>query len=180
VLSPADAQLALAWHAAQVPLADVLHVLRTGHQRLRASGTTRGAQPPSLSLQAFAAAVEARARVRPLQIVSSAQTLTAQLLHASRRARLPARALWEALASRAETLLSSGADTYWTEAIAALRASLRELPRLTRLKAGAALRERLARRPGDMPRSRYRRSLQLQLLSASSEKLDVPPAAFLL
>jgi hypothetical protein len=31
-----------------------------------------------------------------------------------------------------------------------------------------------------MPRRRYQRSLQLQLLSAASETLDVPPSAFLL
>jgi hypothetical protein len=31
-----------------------------------------------------------------------------------------------------------------------------------------------------MPRRRYQRSLQLMLLSASSERLGLPPAAFLL
>jgi len=42
------------------------------------------------------------------------------------------------------------------------------------------LRERMAPRPAAMPRARYRKSLQLQLLSAASERLGVPPRAFLL
>jgi hypothetical protein len=183
LLSPADAQLALAWHAAGVPLPDVLHVLSTGRSRLRANrATARGAQPTALSLQTFAAAVESRASgLRKASRIASApdESLTLQLLRAAGRARLPARGAWEALAARAESLLAAGADAYWTEAIAALRASLRELPRDSALAAGAALRKRLARRPGDMPRRRYRRSLQLQLLSATSESLGVPPRAFL-
>jgi hypothetical protein len=184
LLSPADAQLALSWHAAGVPLSDALHVLRTGKQRLRGAATrTRGAQVPALTLQAFAAAVEdvaKRTRRSPLRLVGAAQGLSVQLREATRKARLPARLAWESLAERADGLLSAGTETYWSEAIAALRASLRELPRAAALRAGAALRKRLARRPSEMPRRRYQRSLQLQLLSAASETLDVPPSAFLL
>jgi hypothetical protein len=182
LLSPADAQLALAWHAAGVPLPDVLHVLSTGRSRLRGGGATaRGAQPTALSLQTFASAVEARTRGlrKAPRVAAASEALTPQLLRAARRVRLPARAAWEALAARAESLLATGADAYWTEAIAALRASLREMPRSSALAAGAALRKRLARRPREMPRPRYRRSLQLQLLSAASESLDVPPRVFL-
>ncbi|GAC1606257.1 MAG: hypothetical protein NVS4B10_20310 [Myxococcales bacterium] len=181
LLSPADAQLALAWHAARVPLSEVLHVLSTGKSRLRGrGGTARGAQPAAVSLQTFAAAVEARARgARKVACTAATQDLAQQLLQATRRTRLPARAAWEALAGRAQNLLAAGADSYWTEAIAALCASLREMPRASALSAGAALRKRLARRPAGMPRRRYRRSLQLQLLSATSDTLDVPPRAFL-
>ena len=184
LLSPVDAQLALSWHAAGVPIEGVLHVLRTGRQRLRAgTARTRGAQPPSLSLQAFAYAVESLSRAQPRATPKSpfaSQSLSFQLLQATRRPKLPARAAWESLAGQAETLLSSSADGYWTCAIAALHQSLREMPRAAALQAGALLRMRLARRPREMPRARYRRSLQLLLLCAASEKLDVPPAAFLL
>jgi hypothetical protein len=38
----------------------------------------------------------------------------------------------------------------------------------------------MAPRPKAMPRALYRRSLQLQLLAAASERLGVPPRAFLL
>jgi hypothetical protein len=62
----------------------------------------------------------------------------------------------------------------------ALKTALRELPRSAGLQAGAALRARLAPRPRSMPRRRYQRSLQLMLLSASSERLGLPPRAFLL
>src|ERR1700737_4511375 len=109
-----------------------------------------------------------------------AQGLSLQLQQATRKTRLPARRAWESLAERAEGLLSAGTEAYWSEAIADLRASLRELPRAAVLRAGAPLRKRLARRPSGMPRRRYQRSLQLQLLSAASETLDVPPGAFLL
>ena len=54
-------------------------------------------------------------------------------------------------------------------------ASLREMARGQRLQCGAALRERRAPRPPALPRSEYRRALQLQLLAASSERLSVPP-----
>ena len=184
LLSPVDAQLALSWHAAGVPLSDVLHVLRTGKQRLRGTATrTRGAQAPALTLQAFAAAVEdvaKRARRSIPRLSGPAQGLSLQLQQATRKTRLPARRAWESLAERAEGLLSAGTEAYWSEAIAALRASLRELPRAAVLRAGAALRKRLARRPSGMPRRRYQRSLQLMLLAAASERLGLPPRAFLL
>jgi hypothetical protein len=183
LLSPPDAQLALSWHAAGVPLSDVLHVLRTGKQRLRGTTRTRGAQAPALTLQAFAGAVAdvaKRARRPAPRFEGPAQGLSLQLQEAARKARLPARHAWETLAERAEELLSAGTEAYWSGAIAALRASLRELPRGAVLRAGAALRKRMARRPSEMPRRRYQRSLQLQLLSAASETLDVPPGAFLL
>ena len=64
--------------------------------------------------------------------------------------------------------------------MAALKAALRELPRAAALQAGSALRSRIAPRPPAMTRRRYQRSLQLMLLSASSERLGVPPRAFLL
>ena len=183
LLSPVDAQLALSWHAAGVPIEGVLHVLKTGRQRLRAGGArTRGAQPPALSLQAFAFAIQSLARAQPrtARAPFAPPTLQLQLLQAARRPRLPARAAWEELAGQAEALISASRDAYWTGAIAALRQSLRELPRAAALRAGTLLRSRLARRPREMPRARYRRSLQLQLLCAASETLDVPPAAFLL
>lgn len=185
LLSPADAQLALSWHAAGVPLADVLHVVRTGKQRLRggAAAAPRGAQATALSLHAFAGAVEQRARqarrARPPAGLAESG-LSPQLRRATARARLPARGAWEALAARADDLLSRGSDAYWSSAVDALLASLRELPRKEVLRAGVALRERRAPRPAEMPRRRYRRSLQLQLLSATSETLGVPPADFLL
>ncbi len=78
-------------------------------------------------------------------------------------------------------MLSEGSgEGYWTAAVRTLKVALRELPRASALQAGAALRQRLAPRPRGMPRSRYRRSLQLMLLSASSERLGLPPRAFLL
>lgn len=186
LLSPADAQLALSWHTAGVPLADVLHVVRTGKQRLRgaaANSPPRGAQATALSLHAFAAAVEQRARqarrARPPADAAEAG-LSPQLRRATARARLPARGAWEDLAARADDLLSRGTDAYWSSAVDALLASLRELPRKDVRRVGGALRERRAPRPAEMPRRRYRRSLQLQLLSAASDTLGVPPAAFLL
>jgi len=81
---------------------------------------------------------------------------------------------------RGRGLLLSPADAYWTAAVRALKATLRELPRSAALKAGAALRARIAPRPAGMARRRYQRSLQLMLLSASSERLGLPPRAFLL
>jgi len=125
LLSPADAQLALSWHAAGVPLAQVQAEIR-------------------------------RAR------------------------RLKARAAWESLARSAEEMLATGGEAYWAAALGALRAALRELPRQSVLQLGQDLRARMAPRPAAMPRARYRKSLQLQLLCAASERLGVPPRAFLL
>ncbi len=183
VLSPADAQLALAWHAAGVSLADVLGEIRRG-TRLLARGArsgVRGAAEVSLSLQTLAPAIEARRRARPVIKAAPAQGLVAELRKATLAPRLAARAAWEELADRAEELLSApGGDLYWTAAIAALRLALRELGGEAARKAGAALRERLGPRPASMSRRRYQRSLQLQLLSAASERLGVPPRPFLL
>jgi hypothetical protein len=64
--------------------------------------------------------------------------------------------------------------------VRALKSALRELPRSDVLQAGAALRARIAPRPRGMARRTYQRSLQLMLLSASSERLGLPPRAFLL
>src|SRR5437016_8473805 len=68
LLSPADAQLALSWHAAQVPLKTVIAQLRRA-VRLKARGAhVRGAAEPGISLQAIAGSIEAlerRARPRP-------------------------------------------------------------------------------------------------------------------
>lgn len=182
LLSPADAQLALAWHAADIPLAEVLAEIKRG-ARLRSRGGglgVRGAAEPSISLQALAPAIDSRRRARPLR-APPAQGLVAELRKAARAPRLAARTAWEDLADRAEELLlAPGGDLYWTAAISALRLSLRELGAEAARTAGAALRERLGPRPAGMPRRRYQRSLQLQLLSAASERLGVPPRPFLL
>ena len=133
-----------------------------------------------LSLQALAPALERMRTPRPA-LKSAPAGLREELLAAARRPDLAARAAWESLADAAERLLAEGgADRYWTEAVRALKAALRELPRSAALKAGAALRGRIAPRPRGMARRTYQRSLQLMLLSASSERLGVPPKAFLL
>jgi hypothetical protein len=187
LLSPADSALALSWHAQGVPLARVLTVLREQGPRLLPRGARRSAKgplasaPPQISLQTFAAALGARPPLEPPR--PPAGSLSAELLAAARTANLPARAQWTALALRADELLAGEPrqqDDYWSLALSALKAALRELGRKAALQAGAALRERLARRPPQMARRRYRRSLQLQLLSAASDRLSVPPRAFLL
>jgi hypothetical protein len=181
LLSPADAQLALSWHAAQVPLSAVIAQVRRA-ARLKARGAhVRGAAEPGISLQAVAQSIEGlEKRSRPRPPAPADQGLAGQLLVAARAPGLAARAAWESLAASAEDLLGGGGDRYWMAAVAALKAALRELPRSAALKAGAALRARLAPRPRGMPRRRYQRSLQLMLLSASSEQLGLPPRAFLL
>ncbi|HZX96236.1 MAG TPA: hypothetical protein VFE90_17075 [Myxococcales bacterium] len=177
-LSPVDAQLALSWHAADVPLSAVLGEVRKA-VRLRGGRATRGAAQLSISLQAVARSVE-RFRPRPGP-QPKAEGLGAELRAACRPAGLAARATWQSLADVAEDLLAHhGADGYWTAAVRALKESLRELPRSASLRAGAALRERLAPRPAGMSRRSYQRSLQLMLLSAASERLGLPPRAFLL
>ena len=181
LLSPVDAQLALSWHAAEVPLQAVLTEVRRA-ARLRPGGAhLRGATETGLSLQmlaqAFAGRLKAGRRVRPP--VESG--LAAQLRAATRAPGLAARAAWEALADAAEDLLAGeGGDLYWSAALHALKEALRELPRSAGLQAGAALRTRLAPRPRSMPRRRYQRSLQLMLLAAASDRLGLPPRAFLL
>jgi len=179
LLSPADAALALSWHAAQVPLQLVLAEVRRA-SRLVGKVQARGAAQPQLSLQVLAKAVESRARVRPRRPAARPEGLSAQLRKAAAKG-LAARALWQELADAAEELLSAeGGQGYWTAAVHALKEALRELPHSAALQAGAALRSRLAPRPRGMPRRRYQRSLQLMLLAAASERLGVPPRAFLL
>jgi len=179
LLSPADMQLALSWHAAQVPLPAVLaEVRKAARLRARASGL-RGAAEMLVSLQALAPALERLKPRRPA--LAATPGLEAELRAAARRPGLAARAAWESLAGAAERLLAeSGADGYWTAAVRALKAALRELPRSEALRAGAALRARIAPRPPAMGRRTYQRSLQLMLLSASSERLGLPPRQFLL
>jgi hypothetical protein len=179
LLSPADVQLALSWHAAGVPLAPLLlEVRKAARLRARAAGV-RGAAEMLVSLQALAPAVE---RLKPRRSpVAAPRGLEAELRAAARHPGLAARAAWEALAGAAERLLGeSGADGYWTAAVGALKTALREVPRSHALQAGAALRARIAPRPPGMARRTYQRSLQLMLLSASSERLGLPPRQFLL
>jgi hypothetical protein len=183
LLSPADASLALAWHAAEVPLAAVLAEVRRAASRLRRGGPlVRGAAELPLSLQVIAQSVEAKARRRPkLPAPGEATGLREQLRAAARAPGLAARAAWVSLADAADELFTQeGEEGYWAAAVRALKASLRELPRTAVLQAGSALRARLAPRPRGMPRRRYQRSLQLMLLSATSERLGVPPRPFLL
>jgi hypothetical protein len=179
LLSPADAQLALSWHAAQVPLAAVITEVRKAVRLRPRSSAVRGSAEMLLSLQALAPALERHRACR--QPAPRPEGLCAQLRAAARAPGLPARAAWESLADAAERLLAENAgDGYWTAAVRALKAGLRELPRSAALQAGAALRARIAPRPLGMARRRYQRSLQLMLLSASSERLGLPPRAFLL
>jgi len=176
LLSPADAQLALSWHAAQVPLLSVLTQVRRA-ARLRPAVQVRGAAEPLLSLQAIAQAI----KVRPPRAKPREAGLREQLRAAAKAPGLAARAAWQALAEAADDLLAQdGAEGYWREAVRALQTALREVPRQAALQAGSALRARLAPRPFGMPRRRYQRSLQLMLLSACSERLGLPPRAFLL
>jgi hypothetical protein len=179
LLSPADAQLALGWHAAEVPLPAVVQLLR---RAARPRTTVRGAADPAVSLQAIEKSVEARVRKRPRKPPQArGQSLRGQLESAARAPGLAARAAWEALAEAAEDLLAlEGGERYWTAAVRALKEALRELPRRSALQAGAALRARLAPRPRGMARRTYQRSLQLMLLSAASERIGLPPRAFLL
>src|SRR3954470_15891352 len=80
VLSPADAQLALAWHAAEVPLQTVVHLLR---RAASPRGTAvRGAVDPGLSLQAIERSVTVRAGKRPRK-PPEPRGLTAQLKSAA-------------------------------------------------------------------------------------------------
>jgi len=179
LLSPADVQLALGWHAAHVPLAAVLaEVRKAARLRVRTCGV-RGAAEMLVSLQALAPALDRlRVRARP---AAAPGGLADELRAAARRPGLAARKAWESLADAAEhLLLEDGADGYWTAAVAALKCALRELPRSAALQAGAALRARIAPRPPGMPRRKYQRSLQVMLLVASSERLGLPPRPFLL
>ena len=176
VLSPADTQLALCWHAAGLPLDEVLDELRRAVRRT--APLARGAPRLAPSLQLIAACLQSR-RPRNKSRATAASPLSAELLSAS-RPDLPGRDIWEALAARAEDLLSRGGEAYWSEAFAALRRTLRQLPRNRVRDLGRALRARMAPRPPTMGREAYRKSLQLQLLSAASERLGIPPREFLL
>jgi len=178
LLSPADAQLALAWHAAQVPLQAVIAQLRRAAKPR--GKQARGALDAGVSLQLVAHAIDVRKR--PRKAPPRETTLSLQLRSAARAPGLAARAAWEALADAADELLAGepSGERYWSVAVRALQESLREVPRPLALQAGAALRTRLAPRPRGMPRRRYQRSLQLMLLAAASERLGVPPRAFLL
>ena len=188
LMSPADSALALAWHAQGVPLPRVLSVLRDQGPRLvplaarRAQSGPQASAPPQIGLSLFASALSLRPSVKTLGAPRPA-TLAAELLESARNKDLPAADQWMALAHRADELLAGDPEAqrdYWDLALLALRSSLRELGGKAQAEAGAALRERRAPRPAGMSRRRYRRSLQLQLLSASSERLGVPPRAFLL
>jgi hypothetical protein len=180
LLSPADAQLALSWHAAQVPLDAVVAEVRRASRLRSKAAPVRGAAEMLVSLQALAPAIERFSARRP-RAAPEPEGLCAQLRSAARAPGLCGRSAWESLADAAEQLLAEdGGDGYWTAAVRALKAALRELPRSTALQAGAALRARIAPRPRGMARRKYQRSLQLMLLSASSERLGLPPRAFLL
>jgi len=133
-----------------------------------------------VSLQALAPALH-RLRSHAQAPAHEPDGLCAQLRAAAQVPGLAARTAWESLADAAERLLAEEAGHgYWSAAVRTLKAALRELPRSTVLQAGAALRARIAPRPPGMARRRYQRSLQLMLLSASSERLGLPPRAFLL
>ena len=185
LLSAADAQLALAWHAAGVPLPELLRVVRGGARLLPKTGTStpRGAGSPQVSLQALAPAVEALVKegaARAARQVSGRTSLESELLRAAQSPGLPERPRWEQLAREAEALLGRSPESYWDAAVSALLASLRRFPRERRLQLGAVLRDRASRPRRAVTAARFRRSLQLQLLRASSELFDVPPAPFLL
>lgn len=176
LLSPADTALALSWHAARVPLDDVSTQVRA-LARKRPRSRSSLAQP--ISLQLLAARFDSRTRLQPS--ANEPQTFGDALRAAARDPKLAGRSAWQSVAECAEDLLGQGGgEGYWTALVRALKTALRELPRSQALKAGAALRERIAPRPKGMARRRYQRSLQLMLLSASSERLGVPPPAFLL
>jgi hypothetical protein len=176
VLSPAEAQLALDWHAQGVPFATVVAELR---RAARDDGRlARGATRLRISLQLIEAAIAAR-HPRKTPRVAEPLPVFASLLSAS-RGDLPSPDVWRSLAARAEDLLAQGAEAYWSAAVAALNSTLRRLPRDRVRALGKTLRARMAPRPPGMSRDVYRRSLQLQLLSAASERLGVPPREFLL
>src|SRR5713101_9624024 len=63
LLSPADAELALSWHAAGIPLPDVQAELRRA-RRLKPPAA-RGAAEVGLSLQLLEAAMAAKVRQKP-------------------------------------------------------------------------------------------------------------------
>jgi hypothetical protein len=182
LLSPSDTQLALGWHAAGIPLAAVLEAVRRG-RRLKTQRRARGAGEAGISLLALAADVEGRAskhKGAAARTASGRSSLCDELRAAASVPGLRGRAAWLALAGDAESLLGDSSEAYWTRAIAALRSSLPELAPDQRRALGKTLRERFPRCPPGLSRARYRRALQLQLLSASSSMFALPPASFLL
>jgi len=97
LLSPADAGLALSWHAAGVPLRDVQAELRRAG-RLKPPAM-RGAAEVGLSLQIIAGSIDSRRRAATRPPAGNPPAgLCAELLRAARSPRLAARAAWEALA----------------------------------------------------------------------------------
>jgi len=176
VLSPADAQLALRWHARGVALAEVVAELRRAVQRT--PPLLRGAIRVGLSLQVIEKAIAARSARAPAA-KADGTSLSAGLVSAA-RSPVAGREGWHALAQRSDELLARGPQAYWSEAFAALLLALRELPRERVRELGRALRARMAPRPPTMGRAAYRKSLQLQLLTTASERLGVPPREFLL
>jgi len=155
----------------------VLEELRRAVRRT-ASPAARGATQLGVSLQLIEGSFAAR-RGRKKPVPAQTPALSTGLLEAS-RGDVPGRDVWQSLASRAEELLSRGAEVYWSEAVEALKRTLRGMPRERIREVGRALRARMAPRPAGMAREIYRKSLQLQLLAASSEKIGVPPREFLL
>lgn len=176
VLSPADTMLALSWHAARVPLDQVVRELRR-LARKRPRSRSAVAQPVSLQLLEKRFEPQVQRRLPPTAV---AQSLPEALLAASADPALAGSAAWRTIAESADQLLEGSGDAYWTALHKALKATLRGLPRDRALAAGKALRSRLARRPPGMPRRRYQRSLQLMLIAAASERLGLPPRPFLL
>src|SRR3954452_150796 len=78
LLSPADAQLALAWHAAEVPLAAGLTEVRAASRLRVRSASARGAAEMLISLQALAPSID-RLRQRRAPPTSKPDGLSAQL-----------------------------------------------------------------------------------------------------
>jgi len=176
VLSSAEAQLALSWHAAGIELEEVLRQVRRAARQVVPAA--RGATRLGLSLQLIESSFASR-RGLAKGAPEAAESLSAALLRAS-KADVPCRAAWSALAARAEDLISQGTEAYWSEVFATLKRTLHELPRDRVRGLGKALRMRMAPRPRTMRRAAYRRSLQLQLLSIASDRLGIPPREFLL
>src|SRR5215468_11923523 len=124
LLSPADAQLALSWHAARVPLAAVITEVRKAARLRPRSGPARGAAEMLISLQALAPALERHRAPRP---APAPEGLREQLRAAALAPGLAARPAWESLADAAERLLAEDAgEAYWTAAVRALMIGLRE------------------------------------------------------
>src|SRR5258705_8982062 len=93
LLSPADAQLALSWHASRVPVAAVIaEVRRAARLRTRTAGV-RGAAEMLVSLQAIAPAIDRLTARRPPP-PPKPEGLRAQLRAAAQPPALPPRPPW--------------------------------------------------------------------------------------